>query len=136
MVDIMFKIGAYVPPEAYANKLVDAIFSGGEAGRYGTAVIKKKPTITGRIMGKEPVPKRVTYEMPQQQPQLGGVTVGSKGKVQKHTIQEPEVYTVRGSKPSSQSTQPGLWSRYGKYVGPALGIGALGGLMLAPKVVD
>jgi len=134
MVDIMFKIGA-VSTESLVNKLVDTMFRE-EGGRYGTAVLKRKPTVFGKIMGEKPISKRITYEMPQQKSRVGGVTVGPKGKVKEYTVQEPEVYTVRGSKPSSQSTQPGLWSRYGKYVGPALGIGALGGLMLAPKVVD
>jgi hypothetical protein len=131
MIDIMFKIGA-VSTESLVNKLVDTMFRE-EAGRYGTAVLKRKPTVFGKMMGEKPVSKRITYEVPQQQAQPGGVTVGPKGKVQRYTVQEPEVYTVRST---SQSTRPGLWSRYGKYVGPALGIGALGGLMLAPKVTD
>jgi hypothetical protein len=135
MVDVMFKVGAYTPAETYVNKLINIMFKD-EGGRYGTVVRKRKPSIVGRMMGEKPISKRMTYEMPQQQPQPGGVTVGPKGKIKTYMVQEPEVYTVRGGKSSGQSTQPGFWSRYGKYVGPALGIGALGGLMLAPKVAD
>jgi hypothetical protein len=134
MIDVMFKIGA-VSTESLVDKLVNAMFSG-ETGRYGTVIRKRKPPVLGRMMGEKPVTKRITYEMPQQQSQIGGVTVGPKGKVKTYTVQEPEVYTVRSGKPSGQSAKPGLWSRYGKYVGPVLGIGALSGLMLAPKVAD